>query len=71
MNYDLHWQNGSIVSKFAVFLLRKNTLSMTQARGARDSGDDVFGDIAMHIGQAEITTGVAIGQLFMIQTKQV
>src|SRR5438309_1063122 len=41
------------------------------SRGMRScfSSDDLLDDIARNIGQAKITAGVAVGQLFVIQAK--
>ena len=37
----------------------------------RASGDDVLHDVAVDVGEAEVATGVAVGELLVIETKQV
>ena len=37
----------------------------------RVSGDDVFDDRPVHVGQAEVAAGVAIGELFVVEAQEV
>ena len=35
------------------------------------SGNDVVNDVAVDVGQPEVSTGVSIGELFMVQAHEV
>ena len=38
---------------------------------SQQSGDQVLDDLAVHVGQAEVSAGVAVGELFVVEAEEV